>query len=157
MSLESLLESQDLTEALELTEESMLEEHAMLEEALDDTFEQPSEDESFNALQFFNQDNASGISDEDFGTAFHPDNTAALNDAGKGAGTGGSTNRSTDLVTQLTEGLTDEPTEELSEEVVTLSDTDAAGGDDNPLTLEDLDDLPDDELGDGFDELEEEV
>lgn len=171
MSLQTMLESQDLTEALDVTEESMLEEHAMLEEALDDTFELPSEDENVNSLQFFNQDNAAGISDDDFSTAFHPDNTAALNDMGKGSGGTGSDNRSTDLVTQLTEGTieaaasteeqaetqpNDSPkTDELSEDVTTLSDADY--GDDYPLTLEDLDDLPEDGEGDGFDELTEEV
>lgn len=140
--LQEALDNQDLQEALEITNESLSEEADMLVEALDDTFETPTESQEINDLQFFNQDHANGLSDTDLNTSFNPDNTDALNDAGRGSAADAP---DAGDVGTLADQLLGEAADEESVE------TDLDDGGDFPLEfadgqdLEDLDDLDDDE------------
>jgi len=96
MSINALLNESTIEADLLLLEDTLAEEADMLTEALDfedddDTLlenleiEEPTEENDINNLQFFNQDQLSGLSDSDLAN-YHPDNTENLNDAGNGAG-----------------------------------------------------------------------
>lgn len=97
MSIDALLNESTIEADLLLLEDTLGEEADMLTEALDFEdeedgsllenleIEEPTEENDINNLQFFNQDQLSGLSDSDLAN-YHPDNTDNLNDVGNGAG-----------------------------------------------------------------------
>lgn len=130
MSIADLLNEQTDFEALNLTNESLLDTADMAVDALEEGlgFEEPTIASDVEAHQFHNQDHLNGMSDEDIAN-LDPDNTAHLNNHGKGSGM---------IVSPVTEGtileslLSDEDADELlDDDEDDLNDAELNFADDN--------------------------